>query len=221
VLCDVHRRTAELIKNIRRLIGFKCYSPLASFKSSFPKCRTGFGADTSDAVRPHSRAPSCRIAQDQASCISALHAARGLDSPRHIVDFLIQQHVHFTIGELLACGRTSRGLHSHRLPQATRWRHFALVLRDHGNEAWKGTLWLATAGVSKRQAHGRYEMKNDLCTKEARTSKSACGTRTCKQRVLGPMALSSHSTFRVVEMANAVLTSHSSHLRHFTLLPCR
>jgi hypothetical protein len=160
--------------------------------------------------------------EGQASRISVLHAACGLDRCDVSWTSLSSSLSTSRLGELLHVGEES-WLAFSPAAQATRWRHFPLVLRDHGNEE---TLWLATAGVSKRQTHGRYEMKNDLCTKEARTSKSACGTRTCRTthpRSNGVELAQHVPPRRNGEMhARGVFTSHSSRIsRHFLLLPCR
>ena len=129
MLCDAHRRTAELIKNIRQLTGCKCFSLLASCKSSFPKCRMGFGADDADAVLPRSRALPAGLR----SGILQLHLSPACSSrsrsPRHIVDFRIQRkrvvsplHVGEEFVAYILTGRPSI--------QATLWRPFPLVFAE-------------------------------------------------------------------------------------------
>lgn len=175
-MCDVHRRTAELIKNIRRLIGHKCFSLLASCKSSFPKCRMGFGADDADAdaVLPRSRALPAGLR----SGILQLHLSPACSSrsrsPRHIVDFRIQRkrvvsplHVGEEFVACILTGRPSM--------QATLWRPFPLVFagsrqrRDPVASHWRSLeapdSWMIRDGER-------------LCTKELGQASLPEGTRT-------------------------------------------
>ena len=115
-------RTAELIKNIRRLIGHNCVSLLAFCKSSFPNCRMDFGADDSDVVLLRSRALRSGILQLHLSPACSSRSR----SPRHIVDFRIQRkrvvsplHVGEEFVACILTGRPSM--------QATLWRPFPLV----------------------------------------------------------------------------------------------
>lgn len=113
-------RTAELIKNIRRLIGHNCVSLLAFCKSSFPNCRMDFGPDDSDVVLLRSRALRSGILQLHLSpaCSSRSRSThRGLPYPEE------EGRVTFTCGRrVVACILTGRPS-----MQATLWRPFPLV----------------------------------------------------------------------------------------------